>query len=444
MHNMVGVEWEWIVLLNGDARADSRGPKWSPPKNMPQVRVIEHADESRNIGALKRRCCIEATGDVFIELDHDDELLPGCLPWIIKTVSPFSCDTARLFLFSPTHELDGNGQARTYGNAFGWEHATVDGLTYNIPFEVTPRSLCEIFFAPNHVRAWTRAAYMATGGHDANMEVGDDHDLIIRTYLEGAAFLCAPRPLYIQHFHGGNSQHGERNARIQAQQAVTRDKYLTRLIHEWCKREHLAMLDLGGAFGCPEGYIAVDVLRPDSDERHWIKWNVESDGIPSAQRLKSFGAFAGIGCIRAKDFLEHIHQPLVVGVMNSIHHALAPGGWLLSMTPSTDGRGAFQDPTHVSFWNENSFLYYTSQHQSKYVPHITAQFQAVQLGTVFPGEWEKQKNIPYVQANLCALHGQRQPGLIGFPRKSREPATMSIVNGCPPETTQATDQHNTP
>ncbi len=29
-------------------------------------------------------------------------------------------------------------------------------------------------------------------------------------------------------------------------------------------------------------------------------------------------------------------------------------GWFLSQTPSTDGRGAFQDPTHVSMWNSNS------------------------------------------------------------------------------------------
>jgi len=28
------------------------------------------------------------------------------------------------------------------------------------------------------------------------------------------------------------------------------------------------------------------------------------------------------------------------------------------LTPSTDGRGAFQDPTHLSFWNLNSWFYF--------------------------------------------------------------------------------------
>ncbi len=34
------------------------------------------------------------------------------------------------------------------------------------------------------------------------------------------------------------------------------------------------------------------------------------------------------------------------------------------LVPSTDGRGAFQDPTHVSFWNINSFMYYSIEFPS--------------------------------------------------------------------------------
>ena len=52
------------------------------------------------------------------------------------------------------------------------------------------------------------------------------------------------------------------------------------------------------------------------------------------------------------------HERCVVELMNAIYRALVPGGWVLAATPSTDGRGAFQDPTHCSFWNvPNSFWY---------------------------------------------------------------------------------------
>jgi hypothetical protein len=47
--------------------------------------------------------------------------------------------------------------------------------------------------------------------------------------------------------------------------------------------------------------------------------------------------------------------------MNEIWRILKPGGIVDISVPSTDGRGAFQDPTHVSFWNINSFMYYCQQ-----------------------------------------------------------------------------------
>jgi len=107
------------------------------------------------------------------------------------------------------------------------------------------------------------------------------------------------------------------------------------------------------------------------------------------------------GVIRAVDFLEHVADK--VALINEIHRLLAPGGLLLSMTPSTDGRGAFQDPTHVAFYNENSFWYYTEAKYQAFVPEITARFQSSRLYTSFPTEWHKRHDIPYVIANLIAL-----------------------------------------
>lgn len=405
-----GIDFEWVILLNGEA---AQGSCTIPDD--PRVRVVHDLNISPMIGALKRKACELCTGDVFVELDHDDELLPRALHEIAQEVS--SAKNAKAFIYSPTIESDENGNPKLWGKQFGWEHGFHEGtgMPYNVPFDITARSLCEIFYAPNHVRAWTREAYEAAGGHDENMECGDDHDLMIRTYLQGAEFVNIGKPVYRQNFDGKNSQFGDRNQRIQVQQAITRDKYLTQLVHEWCSRENLAMLDLGGAFNCPKGYIPVDVLDVPDEV---LQWNMETHGVPTIERINAFSKrdFRGIGCIRAKDFLEHIRPSNVVELMNNIHKSLVPGGWLLSMTPSTDGRGAWQDPTHVSFWNQNSWFYYTRAEQAKYVPQITAKFQAVQHVTLFPGEWERSNDIPYVQFNGCALHGQRQPGLVGFPR----------------------------
>jgi len=64
--------------------------------------------------------------------------------------------------------------------------------------------------------------------------------------------------------------------------------------------------------------------------------------------------------VRAFDFLEHIPLGKTIKVIEEIFRVLKPDGFFEHLTPSTDGRGAFQDPTHLSFWNINSWFYYTN------------------------------------------------------------------------------------
>ena len=90
--------------------------------------------------------------------------------------------------------------------------------------------------------------------------------------------------------------------------------------------------------------------------------------------------------------------------MNEAYRVLAPGGWLFIDVPSTDGRGAFQDPGHVSFWNENSFWYYTNRDFARFIqPKYKGRFQASRVITWYPTEFEKQNDIPIVQADLIDL-----------------------------------------
>jgi len=62
--------------------------------------------------------------------------------------------------------------------------------------------------------------------------------------------------------------------------------------------------------------------------------------------------------IRAFDFMEHIRQSKVVYVLSEIHRVLKLGGLFHFFIPSTEGPGAFMDPSHRSYWNVCSFLYF--------------------------------------------------------------------------------------
>lgn len=56
--------------------------------------------------------------------------------------------------------------------------------------------------------------------------------------------------------------------------------------------------------------------------------------------------------------------------MNEAWRVLGHKGLLEVWVPSTDGRGAFQDPTHVSFWNQNSFAYYSKKGYAGIYPEL--------------------------------------------------------------------------
>src|SRR5215471_14006635 len=64
-------DWEWVVVLNG-------GAAWRPADPDDRIRVIV-ADGVSGVGALKRLACEQASGEILVELDHDDLLAPDAL-----------------------------------------------------------------------------------------------------------------------------------------------------------------------------------------------------------------------------------------------------------------------------------------------------------------------------------------------------------------------------
>lgn len=68
---------------------------------------------------------------------------------------------------------------------------------------------------------------------------------------------------------------------------------------------------------------------------------------------------SSVDMIRAFDFMEHIPNAKVLSVVEDIYRVLKMGGIFEHFTPSSDGRGLWQDFNHQSHWNINSNLYWT-------------------------------------------------------------------------------------
>jgi hypothetical protein len=77
--------------------------------------------------------------------------------------------------------------------------------------------------------------------------------------------------------------------------------------------------------------------------------------------------------------------PDKIFTMNELWRVLQAGGTAEIAVPTTDGSGAWQDPTHVSFWNRRSFLYYEAgnPYRERFAQHygIAAKFRTLQERT---------------------------------------------------------------
>jgi hypothetical protein len=356
-----------------------------------------------SIGAIKRFAFDTAVAspytDYLVELDHDDILAPNCLEVIAEELG----SSRPGFVYSDSVHFYDNGFSFSFAKEAGWESYVEDGNVVTKAFPCNPLSLQHIYYAPNHIRMWQRKHYVDIGGHDPSLPAADDHDLMVRSYLSGAEMRHIQRGLYHYREHNMDSANSYRSMSKHVVENTHRlgQLYIEKLIEEWCRREGLRKIDMGGAHNRVPKFEALD-RYPPADIVHECLVDGEFK-LPFEDK--------SVGVFRVFDFMEHIPQGYpIISMMNEFYRCLAHQGWLITMTPCSDGRGAFQDPTHVSFWNPNSFWYYTQKEFAKYVPQIRCRFAANYVGVEYPSEWHQENHIPYVRANLVACHEDNLPG----------------------------------
>lgn len=400
-------KFEWVVVPNNGITRSRISQAIGNSKL--KIEIVPLKGKSDSIGEIKRFAFNQGKGDILVELDHDDLLTPDALESIEDA---FKKNPGTHFVYSDSAIFSDTGRPVVYEDTkvqadwrdCGWKFYHFDyfgrTLISHGAWPPTAAALSLVHYAPNHVRAWDRAFYGLLGGHNPAYKVCDDHELLIRTYLAGK-MVRIPRTLYLYRVHGKN-EWIKRNKDIQETTSRLRDEYLYRLVAREAQLSGKLLIDLGGGHGCPDGWTPVD--RTFADGRVGVVADLnERWPFPD----NSVGAF------RAHDFLEHL--PDKMHTMSEIHRCLAPGGYLLSSTPSTDGRGAFQDPTHVSYWNENAFWYWTRREQAKYIGNDTVRFMPLRLFSHFPNKYCRDNHIPYVCADLVALKGDvRPPGRISI------------------------------
>lgn len=193
-------------------------------------------------------------------------------------------------------------------------------------------------------------------------------------------------------------------------------------------------LNLGCSDQLLKGYIGVDSFTPS--------WATEENFVKADLRHSWPFADGSVTHIRAWDILEHL--PDKIHTMNEIHRVLEPEGTIEIVVPTTDGPGAWQDPTHVSYWNRNSFLYHTQGD-----PHYNRFHEAYGVKGAFRVQSENVERFadgvvklhitleavkpccPWVGSDDCICES-KQPPTVGeldtFPRDQRKRPAFSILH----------------
>jgi len=382
-------DWEWILYLNGGAQPNQL------PKNIlddTRVKVFVDSSDNSKVGFLKNKAFHAGRGDVLVEVDHDDMLSIDCLEELYKAYQ----DPEIGFAYSDAVTWHMTDTFQPYGSAFGWTHKKVKWNDKELiamdSFEPSSRSVAFIWYAPDHVRSWRTSVYKEIGGHNPELDICDDHELMIRTYLNSKMHRI-PKPLYIYRITGQNTWL-ERNQAIQNTTVELFHQYAWDLAVREARLRGLSVVELGGGIN-PKAGCDINIDLEEGNMQADL-----NDGIPLADN--------SVGVINASHILEHLHDKHKI--MCEIHRVLADGGWAFIQVPSTDGRGAFQDPTHVSYWNENCFWYYTQRDKAAFIRNDTIKFQAFKLNTFY---WEpREHNIAVTDAWLVAIKSdERRPHL---------------------------------
>lgn len=373
----------------------------------PRIRIVEDLSPFNAVGARKQFAFGAAAGDILVEYDHDDILVPTALAEIVDAFK----DPEVGFVYSDSIDfvegdqtLQGNQTYRSPAVRPGWESVGFTFYEQAIKGFRAGKYECvrwhdpsawmvsHIGTAPNHVRAWRRSVYEAIGGHNPLYRVCDDHELVLRTYL-ATRFHHIQKPLYLQRITGWNTWL-QNIGEINNVSNNLRAEYLERLVLRECELLGLPVYDLGGGLYPRAGWTPVD--KEFERNPPYPTFTADLAVAPWPWLDNSVGAF------RASDLLEHL--PDKMQTMHEIHRCLRPGGWLLSMTPSALGWGAFSDPTHSSFWVPQSFWPFTRDQQAQYI-RAKALFREVHLDTVpiiIQGI-----ECPYVRADIVKLPAWR-------------------------------------
>jgi glycosyltransferase involved in cell wall biosynthesis len=246
--NQTYKNWEWVLVNDSTDNGRTLKIVEDIAKNDHRVKVYDFREKSGGvIGESKYRAAVLSKGQYLMELDHDDYLLPNASELMVKAFQKYP---DAKFVYSDCAEIDENHNSLTYGPVFSFGYGKYreefyDGRLYQVAVtsNINPITIRHIVGVPNHFRSWERQFYLSILGHNRDLTIADDYELIVRTFLK-TRMVHIPKLCYLQYYHNSDSLNNTQNssrADIQRRVRTIMEFYNVRIkerfeelgIHDW-------------------------------------------------------------------------------------------------------------------------------------------------------------------------------------------------------------------
>ena len=209
VRNQTYPNWEWVIVNDSSDNGKTLKIALEIASQDFRVKVYDFREKSGGIiGESKYRAATLTRGKWLAELDHDDYLMTDCARYIIEASVRFP-DAG--FIYTDSVELDENNNSMTYpdGFCFGYGKYRKEyhyGKTWDVvdSVNINPKTIRHIVGVPNHVRSWRRDVYFSVGGHNRDLSIADDYELIVRTFLN-TKFVKIPKLGYLQYIYNNKN-----------------------------------------------------------------------------------------------------------------------------------------------------------------------------------------------------------------------------------------------
>jgi glycosyltransferase involved in cell wall biosynthesis len=224
--------WEWVIVDDSDDGGETFKMLTHLGKQDYRIQVFKPGEHSGMIGKVKNWACSLGKGHILVELDHDDALTDDALDNVVKGFKQFP---EAGFLYTDCAEIFEDGTNLTYRKGWAFGYGSYTDVEYKGKLyksgnggNINAKTIRHIISAPNHIRAWKKSFYESIGGHNKELHVADDYEMMVRTFLK-TRMVRIPKLCYIQ--YAGNSAQRVRNKDIQRHVRSIRGHY-DRMIHD--------------------------------------------------------------------------------------------------------------------------------------------------------------------------------------------------------------------